>query len=86
MTLATVPQVSAYLLAGSVDLGFINVTDALGIADKIAGFDELPSDLYDPPRIVLAFPTAAPSTEAAEALATFVTSDQARAIFTRFGL
>ncbi|EIC20660.1 molybdate ABC transporter substrate-binding protein [Thiorhodovibrio frisius] len=86
MTLATVPQVSAYLLAGTVDVGFINVTDALGIAEKIAGFDELPADLYDPPRIVLAFPTSAGQTDAAEALATFVSSDQARAIFKRFGL
>ncbi|MBK1649388.1 molybdate ABC transporter substrate-binding protein [Rhabdochromatium marinum] len=86
MTLATVPQVSAYLLAGSVDLGFINVTDALGIADKIAGFDELPSDLYDPPRIVLAFPTSAPQSDEAEVLAAFVKRDQARAIFKRFGL
>ena len=62
MILATVPQVSAYLIAGTVDAGFINITDALGIQDKIvAGFDEIPPALYDPPLIVLAVPRTGPN-------------------------
>ncbi len=86
MTLATVPQVSAYLVAGTVDAGFINITDALGLADKLAGFDEIPTDLYDPPVIVLAFPKDRPESEAARAFAAFLGSAEARTILTRYGL
>ena len=86
MTLATVPQVSAYLVAGTVDAGFINITDALGLADKLAGFDEIPIDLYDPPVIVLAFPKDRPESEAARAFAAFLGSAEARTILTRYGL
>ncbi|MBK1722030.1 molybdate ABC transporter substrate-binding protein [Thiocystis violacea] len=86
MTVATVPQVSAYLIAGTVDAGFINITDALGIQDKIAGFEELPSALYDPPIIALAYPTARPASEAATAFAEFLGTQKAKAIFAKYGL
>ncbi|AFL75319.1 molybdate ABC transporter substrate-binding protein [Thiocystis violascens] len=86
MTLATVPQVSAYLAAGTVDAGFINITDALGLKDKLAGYDEIPVDLYDPPVIVLAFPKDRPESEAAKAFAAFLGTAESRAILTRYGL
>ena len=86
MTLATVPQVSAYLVAGTVDAGFINITDALGLEGKIAGFDEIPADLYDPPLIVLAFPKERPASEAANAFADFLGSDAAKTILRQYGL
>jgi molybdate transport system substrate-binding protein len=37
LVVSTVPQVSAYLISGEVEAGFINVTDALYIKDKIGG-------------------------------------------------
>lgn len=86
MTLATVPQVSAYLVAGTVDAGFINITDALGLEGKIAGFDEIPADLYDPPLIVLAFPKERPASVAAKAFADFLGSDAAKTILRQYGL
>jgi len=86
MILATVPQVSAYLIAGTIDAGFINMTDAIGIKDRIAGFEAVPVDLYDPPRIVLAFPKDRPASESAKAFATFLGSDQAKGILTKYGL
>lgn len=86
MTLSTVPQVSAYLIAGTIDAGFVNVTDALGIADKIAGYDELPAGLYDQPVIVLAVPKDRPESAAAKSFADFIGQDDARAILTRYGL
>jgi len=86
MILATVPQVSAYLVAGTVDAGFINITDALGLQDRIAGFDEIPADLYDPPLIVLAFPKEQPVSAAANAFADFLGSDAAKAILRQYGL
>ena len=39
----TVPQVSAYLTAGEVDLGFMNLTEALAVKDQLGGFITLPS-------------------------------------------
>jgi len=48
---STVPQVSAYLISGEVDAGFINLTEALGIRDKIGGFIEIPAGDYSPIRI-----------------------------------
>ncbi|NEX19625.1 molybdate ABC transporter substrate-binding protein [Thiorhodococcus mannitoliphagus] len=86
MTLATVPQVSAYLVAGTVDAGFINITDALGIRDKLAGFVEIPADLYDPPVIALAYPEGRPVSAAAKTFADFLNTDRAKAIFAKYGL
>lgn len=86
MVLATVPQVSAYLVAKTVDAGFINITDALGLQDKLAGFDEIPSDLYDPPVIVLGFPKDRPESAAAEAFVEFLDTAEAAGILTRYGL
>lgn len=39
----TVPQVSAYLTAGEVDIGFMNLTEALAVKDQLGGFIQLPS-------------------------------------------
>ncbi len=39
----TVPQVSAYLTAGEVDLGFMNLTEALAVKDQLGGYIVLPS-------------------------------------------
>lgn len=46
--LGTVPQVSAYLLSGDIDAGFINSTDAIGVREKIGGFLVADNSLYAP--------------------------------------
>lgn len=86
MTLAGVPQVSAYLVAGTVDAGFINVTDALGLGDRISGFEELPAALYDPPEIVVAVPRERPAAASATAFIAFLGTDTARAILAGYRL
>jgi molybdate transport system substrate-binding protein len=48
ITVATVPQVSAYLVSGEIDCGFINITDAIGIQDKIGGYLAADKSLYTP--------------------------------------
>ncbi len=50
----TVPQVSSYLVAHSVDAGFINLTDALALGERIGGYIELPEGSYEPIEIVAA--------------------------------
>ena len=41
MVVATVPQVNSYVATGEVDAGFSNLTDTMGIADKIGGYIEI---------------------------------------------
>ena len=38
MFVQTVPQVSSYLITGEADIGFINLTNALALEDKIGGY------------------------------------------------
>jgi molybdate transport system substrate-binding protein len=54
LVFGTVPQVSSHLQARSVDAGFINLTNALMLSDRIGGYTELPIDSYEPIRIVVA--------------------------------
>jgi molybdate transport system substrate-binding protein len=53
LVVATVPQVSAYLISGEVEAGFINLTDALYIKDRIGGYLTPDKAAYTPIRIVL---------------------------------
>ncbi|WP_241839069.1 molybdate ABC transporter substrate-binding protein [Rhodoferax antarcticus] len=41
----TVPQVSAYLTSGDVDVGFVNLTEALAVKDQLGGFILLAASL-----------------------------------------
>ena len=51
---STVPQVSAYLVSGEVEAGFINLTDALYIKDKLGGYLTPDASTYSPIKLVLA--------------------------------
>lgn len=48
LIVSTVPQVSAYLVSGEIDAGFINLTEALAIRERIGGFLEVPESAYTP--------------------------------------
>ena len=48
---ATVPQVNSYLITGEVDAGFGNLTDVLGVADKLGGYLVI-SEGYRPIEII----------------------------------
>lgn len=54
LTVNMVPQVSSYLVTGEVDAGFINLTEALAIREKIGGYLEIPQAEYTPVEIVAA--------------------------------
>jgi len=53
LVVSTVPQVSAYLISGEVEAGFINVTDALYIKDKIGGYLTPDPTTYSPIKLVI---------------------------------
>ncbi|GAB3466321.1 molybdate ABC transporter substrate-binding protein [Azotobacter salinestris] len=83
---ANVPQVSAYLASGEVDAGFVNLTDALGVRERIGGFLEIDPRLYDEIRIVAGVVEGRESLPGVAALAEYLASPEARAILTRHGL
>lgn len=83
---ATVPQVSSYVLSKEVDMGFINLTDALAIKDKIGGMFMVDQKYYSPIVIIAAALNTAPNTEQLDAFTTFLASEKAREIATRHGL
>lgn len=82
----TVPQVSAYLMSGEVDLGFINRTDAMAIETKIAGFVEVPEKMYSPIYIVARILPGAPSADAALRFGRFLEKPEVRAVVEKHGL
>ncbi|WP_243312364.1 molybdate ABC transporter substrate-binding protein [Fundidesulfovibrio agrisoli] len=83
---ATVPQVTAYLMSGEVQAGLVNVTDAMGAGDKIGGYAPVDQALYDPILIVGAvMPEAAAKGDVARYLE-FLATPEARAIAEKHGL
>jgi len=86
MVVSTVPQVSAYLASGEIDAGFINLTEALALGERIGGWIELPRGSYCPIRIEAALPAAETPHPLRERFVQFLASDAARAILTRHGL
>jgi molybdate transport system substrate-binding protein len=83
---ATVPQVSAYLISGEVDAGFINLTEALGIKDKIGGYLELDQNYYNRIRIVGGVVDGYGEQPAVLQLQQFVETPEARSILEKHGL
>ena len=87
----TVPQVSAYLTAGEIDIGFMNLTEALAVKDQLGGFIELPSGAgsYAPVNIVAAMPELSKVSEAhanKAQFALFLGTPVAQGILRRAGL
>lgn len=85
LAVATVPQVTSYVVSGEVDAGFINATDAIGTAGNIGGFVEVDQKFYDPVEVSC----GVVGTNAAAAVndfMTFLETSAARTILTRYGL
>lgn len=82
---ATVPQVTAYLVSGEIDAGFINATDAIGAGDSIGGFVEVPANLYDPVEVACGLRANA-TNPAIAGFAAYLASPEAGVVLRRFGL
>ena len=87
----TVPQVSAYLTSGQVDVGFVNLTEALAVQDKLGGVVALPAGQgsYTEVEIVAAMPSESehPLTlDGRNKFALFLRSAAAQDILKRAGL
>jgi len=86
IAVATVPQVTSYVASGEVDAGFVNATDAIGMANNIGGFVEVEPNLYDPVEVICGVLSAAKNSPAVESFARFLATEPARAILARYGL
>lgn len=82
VAVATVPQVTAYLIRGEVDAGFLNATDAIGAGDELGGWLEVDHSLYDPIEIAC----GAIDDETASGFMSFLTTPAAAEIVRRSGL
>ncbi|WP_027179070.1 molybdate ABC transporter substrate-binding protein [Maridesulfovibrio bastinii] len=80
---ATVPQVASYVISKEVDLGFINLTHALNVKNKIGGYEII--DTADYPAIEIEAGVINESPEVDDFME-FLKSDQAREIITKHGL
>jgi len=86
LTVGTVPQVSSYLIAREIDAGFINLTDALGIRDRIGGYIEADTALYEPIDIVCAVISGHENEPGTQAFAAFLRTPEARTVLEASGL
>ncbi len=86
LVVATVPQVTTYILSGEVDAGFVNRTDVMGLGDAIGGFLEVDPSQYAPIEIVAVSMTGAPHADAAKKFAAFLATPPARAIAEKHGM
>lgn len=86
LIVGTVPQVSAYVVSGEVDIGFINLTEALAIEQKIGRMLPVDEGLYSPVLIVAKRLQQSQHGKAAEAFLSFMQTDEAVALIKQHGL
>lgn len=86
MEVSSVPQVSSYLISGEVDAGFINMTEALAIQDKIGGYIEIDHQTYSPIYIAAAVVKGHENNAAVKAFQNYLNSDAAHKALQGAGL
>lgn len=83
---ATVPQVTSYVVSGDVDAGFVNATDAIGAGANIGGFLEVDAKLYDQVEVVCGVVAAFKDAPAVAGFVKYLATEEARVILRRYGL
>ncbi len=86
IVVATIPQVFSYLMAKEVDLGFLNLTHAMNVADKLGGYVLADEGKYEPIIIGVGKMHNAPNSAAADGFVAFLKTPAARKIITAHGL
>ena len=86
LVVGTVPQVTAYVVSGEVDIGFINLTDALAIEHKVERVLPVDEHLYSPILIVAKRLQQSPHTRAADQFLAFLQTEEAQALLKQHGL
>lgn len=86
LEVATIPQVFSYLAAGEVDMGFLNLSYVLDVADTLGGYVVVDESAYSPIRIIAATLQGGANGEAARAFMAFLRTPEARVIIEKSGL
>lgn len=86
LIVGTVPQVSAYVISGEVDIGFINQTEAMALEHKVGRLLLVDESLYSPILIVAKQLQESPHAQAAQAFLDFLQTDEARDLIKQHGL
>ena len=86
IAVATVPQVTSCVASGELDAGFVNATDAIGLADNLGGFVEVDQKLYDRVDVVCGVLASAKDSPVVSGFSKFLETEPARAILVRYGL
>jgi len=86
LMVGTVPQVTAYALTGEVDIGFINLTEALTIKDRVERVIPIDEKLYSPILIVAKRLRQSTNTKAAASFVAFLQSEGAQSMLKKQGL
>lgn len=86
LEVATVPQVSAYVATGEVDAGFVNLTEALALGERVGARLEAPASCYDPIELSVGVVKGRGDSAAARAFIDYLASPAARQVLERHGL
>ncbi|MBV5316327.1 MAG: molybdate ABC transporter substrate-binding protein [Desulfobulbaceae bacterium] len=86
LVVGTVPQVTAYVISGEVDIGFINLTEAMAVEQKVGLLLPVDESLYSPILMVAKRMQQSRNTKAANAFLAFLQTDEARSIIKKNGL
>ncbi len=80
------PQVSTYVVTGEVDAGFINLTEALALGDRVGAQLEAPASCYDPIELSVGVLKERGHSVAARAFLDYLATPAARKVLQRHGL
>ncbi|QDQ88925.1 molybdate ABC transporter substrate-binding protein [Alcaligenaceae bacterium SJ-26] len=82
----TVPQVGTYVALGEVDAGFVNLTEALALQDRIGGYALIDPACHTPIEISIGVRPEHAEDPAVAAWLAYLQSAPAQAILTTYGL
>jgi molybdate transport system substrate-binding protein len=83
---ATIPQVFSYLTTNEVDMGFLNLTHALNVKDKLGGFIVLDENAYSPIYIIAGVLDDCTDMDQAKSFLNFLQTPEAKKIIAQNGL
>lgn len=86
LEVATVPQTASYVISGEVDAGFVNLSEALVIKDKIGGILQIDQSLYNQIEIVALELESCSKKSVCKEFLDYLKSDVAKKIIKKYGL
>ena len=86
MQVKTVPQVVSYLIAEELDAGFINLTEAIAMKDKLGGWINLEQSNYEEIEIVCAVINGFENNKMVRRFIDFLETQKVKGVLKEYGL